>query len=297
MTQLPIKTLVFSGGGIKGFAFLGALKLLFEQNILDLNLIDTFIGTSIGSIISFFLCINCSIKEIIKFILKFNFNKLEPEINYIDLFEKNGINNGKRLMLIFKHFLELKLKKNDITFQELYELTNKKLIIIGTNYTLGREERFSIDNNPHMSVLTAIRISISVPIIFIPVLYNDNWYVDGALSNNFPIQGLDRETTMGFYIRNVTKNEITNITTFIMGCLSIVTDTISEKDINDFKYIIKIENCKQEFTNFNLSNEKKKILINLGIKPVQEFLSKPEIICRKILNDIILNSTISMTQI
>jgi NTE family protein len=38
-----------------------------------------------------------------------------------------------------------------------------------------------------MSVRLAIRISISVPIVFTPVLYNNNYYVDGGVINNFPM--------------------------------------------------------------------------------------------------------------
>ena len=37
---------------------------------------------------------------------------------------------------------------------------NNKLIIIGTNFTKGREEVFSVDTSPEMDVVQAIRISI-----------------------------------------------------------------------------------------------------------------------------------------
>jgi hypothetical protein len=179
------------------------------------------------------------------------------------------------------------LEKEDITFSELYSLTNKKIIIYGTNYRLGRSEIFSFENTPDMSILLAIRISISVPVIFTPVIYNDNYYVDGALTNNFPIGNSDPDTTLGLYIKNTTVNKMNNLQTFIMGCLSIITDTISEKDIEKYPYIIKIGNCNQELTNFNLSLEKKKLIISLGTKAVEEFLTKPEIICRNLLNDLI----------
>jgi patatin-like phospholipase/acyl hydrolase len=48
-------TLCFSGGGIKGIIFVGILKHLKDINFIDMDNITTFIGTSIGSIISFIL--------------------------------------------------------------------------------------------------------------------------------------------------------------------------------------------------------------------------------------------------
>lgn len=47
--------LVLSGGGTKGYEMLGSLKYLEKIGYLDK--IETFYGTSIGSIISFFLAI------------------------------------------------------------------------------------------------------------------------------------------------------------------------------------------------------------------------------------------------
>ena len=54
---------------------------------------------------------------------------------------------------------------NDITFKRLYNST-KKICIIGSNVSKNREEYFSYETTPDMSVLKAIRISSSIPIIF-----------------------------------------------------------------------------------------------------------------------------------
>ena len=48
-----------------------------------------------------------------------------------------------------------------------------------------------------MSVLLAIRISMSLPFIFTPVFYNGCHYVDGALLRNFGIEFCDPQKTIG----------------------------------------------------------------------------------------------------
>lgn len=272
-------TLCLSGGGIKGFAFLGALKFLQENKYIDLNDINTFVGTSAGSIVSFLFSLGYSCNDLITFILEFNFTKLVPDSNIDILLEHHGIDTGEKIMLIIQNFLKEKLNIDDLTFEEHFKLTNKNIIFIGTNYTKGIEVAFSHKTHPDMSILKAIRISISVPIIFTPILYNDDYYVDGGLVNNFPIKYCDPSTTLGIYIKYTVSNKMDNIFTLAMGCLSIIANIISKKDCsfqNDIYNIIEIENFNQEATNFNIDNSKKMKIINLGIKYAKLFINNQQ---------------------
>ena len=269
-----ITCLCFSGGGIKGFSFIGALEKLIEKNIIDLEKINMFVGTSAGSMISFFLLLGLSVNEIKDFVLTFNFSKLNGDIDCVNLFQYYGINNGERMKLLFSKLLEKQYNVKDINFSDFYNLTKKKFIVIGTNLTKGCEEVFSAEHTPSMSVITAIRISISVPIVFTPVMYENNLYVDGALVNNFPINYCPKDNTYGFYVKNCNENfEINSIQSFIIKCLNITSDTISEKNLSDCKNIIKIVNPQPEFTKFDLTIEYKKSLIELGSTTVESFLS------------------------
>ena len=63
-----IKNLVFSGGGLKGYAFIGVIKALYETHIIE-N-ITKFVGTSIGSIAAYFSIIGITHNEINDFIAK-----------------------------------------------------------------------------------------------------------------------------------------------------------------------------------------------------------------------------------
>ena len=274
MSEKPkFDTVCLSGGGIKGFSFLGALDYLELNSYIKLETIKNWVGTSAGAIISFMFTLVYTTYELGNFILNFNFKKLEPEVDIENLLEFNGIDNGSKLILIITGFLKEKLKLDDITFQEHFNITKKKLTIIGTNFSKGEEVSFNYENTPDMSVLKAIRISTSIPIIFTPVLHNSDYYIDGGLINNFPIKYCNPNTTLGIFIRNSNCNKLNNIMTLINGCIAIASDTISKKDNYDkYPYIIEIQNYFQEFTNFNLDTEKKLKIINLGQTFAKKFL-------------------------
>jgi len=260
-------TVCMSGGGIKGISFIGALDYLQLISVININQINHWVGTSAGAILAYLFSLEYSIQEIKDFILDFNFSKLQPEISIDNLFTLHGIDNGAKMIYSLTNFLKTKYNLDDITFSEHYKLTNKKLTIIGTNFSKGIESVFNFEKTPDMSIILAVRISISVPIIFIPVLYNSDYYVDGALVNNFPINHCNSDTTLGLYIKNGCSNKLTNILSLINGCFSIIADTISLKDctnINEKFSIVEIENYNYEYTNFNLNNEQKLKIINLG---------------------------------
>jgi predicted acylesterase/phospholipase RssA len=298
-------TICLSGGGVKGIAFIGALDYLETNSYIDLTQIKNWVGTSVGSILCFVFSLGYTFGEIGDFVLDFNFKKLEPEINLEQLLGNFGINSGEKLIYMITGFLKEKYNVDDITFESHHEITKTKLIIVGTNFSKGQEEVFSYETTPKMSVMTAIRISLSIPIIFTPVFYQDSYYVDGALTNNFPIKYCNPDTTIGLYIRNGSFSNIDSIMSLIQGCLGIASDTITTKDCYTQSYnIVQIDNYLNEFTSFNFDLEKKLKILKLGQVYAKKYLDNKleqlsiksneqqqknqiQIICQDILNEII----------
>ena len=72
MKEYKYKHLIFCGGGIKLYTFIGAIKVLEEKKIL--NNIETYIGTSIGGLIAALLNIKYTHDELYKLVglLKIN---------------------------------------------------------------------------------------------------------------------------------------------------------------------------------------------------------------------------------
>jgi hypothetical protein len=286
-----IDTLCISGGGINAFSFIGALEYLLSIKYINLKLIKTYIGTSAGAMICFLLSINYTINDLKKFILNFNFNIINDNIDLDNIFLNCGINDGSKIIYIFRKFLQNKYNNlNDITFIEHYNLTNNKLIIIGTNYTTSSEEIFSFEKTPDMSILIAIRISSSIPFIFTPVLYNNNYYVDGALLNNFPINYCNIKNTLGIKLKHNKINNCDNILSFFINCIKIITNTHNNNYINiNSLNIIEIDILNKNIgLNFNINYNEKEDLISNGFKEAEYYITNIGYnICNSIINDII----------
>jgi predicted acylesterase/phospholipase RssA len=181
------KTLVLSGGAIKGIYILGALHGI--KKITDCQKFDTFIGTSSGAIICMLLSIGYSPFDIFTSLLK-NDNlltiNLENLIKY-DSEKRGGIFSNDQIFNQVKNQIRLKNFSTSITFEEHFKKTGKKLIVIAFNVTQRKEDTFSVDKTPTMHILKALKLSAGIPIIFKPTNYKNNFYVDGGIWNNFPI--------------------------------------------------------------------------------------------------------------
>lgn len=281
---MTIKTLCLSGGGINCLSFIGALEYLEKCNYINLKEINNYIGTSGGSILCLFLVLGYSLKEIKDFIFKFDFNPLNSiDNNNLDNILINfGINNGDSFIIIFINLIKSKYNIENINFIDLYKITKKKLNIIGTNFTKSCEECFNYETTPFMSVIIALRISISIPIFFAPIYYNNNYYIDGGVYNNFGLNYSDINNTLGICIKfNLKNNNINSIIDVLIGTINIVFNSINDKNINNKSNIIQIINDSINTVSYSLPYEDKNKLILLGEKYSKIYLYK--IYLKKIL--------------
>ncbi len=288
-----INTLCLSGGGTKGICYIGAIDFLEKEKYIDINEINTFVGTSVGSIIAFFFSIGFDINELKNFVLEFNFKKFEPDIDSIFFLTRFGLDDGTKLMTAIKTFLFEKFQIYDITFDQLYKKTNKELKIFTTNYTKSQSELFCYSTTPDFSVIMAIRMSISVPFLFTPILHNECYYIDGGITNNFPIRYCDPKKSLGITIINREENSMESLPKFFMGVCSLAIDSISLNQICNNNMIHSKSmynyfeiNCKQKGTlNFALNRENIQGLLDEGEESAKIFLS--ETIIKETIDNII----------
>jgi predicted acylesterase/phospholipase RssA len=275
MERKKYDTICLSGGGINGLAFIGALYYMESNNYIESTLIKNFVGTSIGAIVCFLLALGYSIKEIYDFILIFNFKTLEIDYSIDTIFEHHGINNGNKFEHVFSNFIKNKYDVNDISFEYLYEKTKNNLLIIGTNFSKKIEDVFSYQKTPNMSIITALRISIAIPIIFTPVIYNSCFYLDGGLTNNFPINYCNQKTTLGILItpKKSDNIDIDNIISILKGSIELLVQTISKNKINSDNDVIIIDGFPYNILNFEFTYEQKKLLLEHGYECAHKFIT------------------------
>lgn len=181
-------SIVLSGGALKVVTMIGCIKYLEETKELD-NIIN-YVGTSGGSIISLFLVVGYSFSEILRFMKDVFYKESIQQFNIdqmFDIFTTYGINDGKGIIDFCNEILARKGIHTGITFIELAKMTGKNLVVCVSNLTHEKTEYFNVDTEPHLSVVKAIRMSCSIPLIFTPILYKDCYYVDGVLYKSFPI--------------------------------------------------------------------------------------------------------------
>ena len=128
---MTIKHLVISGGGPIGLRYLGALQKLEEENFWKLNEIESIYGTSIGSIIGAFICLNYDWDTLNKYIIErpwhdaFKVNAKQ----ILDSYYNKGLFDKKLAEIIFKPLLQAKDLALNITLKEFYEFSKIDLHI------------------------------------------------------------------------------------------------------------------------------------------------------------------------
>ncbi len=196
--------LIIAGGELKGFIMLGTLQYYYDN--YNFSQINKYVGTSIGSIISYLLAIGYTPIEIVIQVCTSGILTKFKEFDYMSLTSCEGAFNWS----IVNDYLEkLTIQKIGrlINLSELYNEFGKHITFVTTNYTKQETEYISVDNHPNMSCLIAIRMSSNIPVLFQNFKYLDCFYLDGAISNNFPINIIDENDKKILAIYCKTNNE------------------------------------------------------------------------------------------
>lgn len=167
----PKVVLVLGGGGSKGVAHLGVLKILEENHIP----IDLIIGCSAGAIIGSFYADEPDEKHIREIFLKIEKDDLIENIvfNYSTFpVILGGPVTGEKL----RRFLANNL--NARSFEEL----KIPLIVVTTELIPGK--KFLINSGP---LIPALHASSAIPVVFKPVKLYGRILADGAIAAPIPI--------------------------------------------------------------------------------------------------------------
>lgn len=234
-----IKNLVFQGGGVKGIAYVGAYQAMLEAGF-DIEKLEKVAGTSAGAINALLLSVGFTPQEMLKLLAEMDFktfldqDKCNIRSAVLDIkdakgksgfFAKStshastlssassilskafGFFEGEVLRKWIEKLLHEKTAVEEITFAELHELRVKNpkkykdLYVMGMNVNTHESTIFSYEHTPNVIVSDAIRISMSIPIIFMPhQIYvkrlglrvsdenqKKHLYVDGGVADNYPL--------------------------------------------------------------------------------------------------------------
>ena len=179
-------TLVISGGSTKGFACLGALYYLIENSTIDLTHMNTFVGASAGSMICYLLAIGYTPIDILNYLIK---NKVFEHINanVLGAFSHTGIYS---FSVFTEHVEKMTIDKIGfyLTLGQVQKSLGKTLIFSTYNFTKNTIEYLTPETHPDLPCSVAIHMSSNLPFVFAKFKYNNSYYIDGGVYDNFPIE-------------------------------------------------------------------------------------------------------------
>lgn len=276
--------LIIGSGGIKGISIAGVILEL--DNHIPLNKFVYYTGCSVGSLICLLIIIGYTKKEIYDLIYNIDFSEFQ-ELKIINLIESCGLDKGIKLNNFYQALLLNKNINTNITFLELYKKTNKILTMVSVNITKGICEYHNHINNPNMSVLLAIKMSTNIPILFSPILYNNNYYIDGAFLDPVPYNynkntkkisiALLDDYEYNFLKKNINfVNHLNNTLEYTLELLKILYLNYNKKIYKKMKNMIYLnfDIDNYDLTSFKLDNNIKKYMISIGIKKTKNFFYK-----------------------
>jgi NTE family protein len=172
---------VLSGGGARGFAHLGFMEALFEEGIYP----DIISGTSAGALAGVLIADGLAPREILKMLnTGSRLDFMRPALPREGLLQISGIVKILNANLHAKKFEDLKIP----------------LFVAATDINNGKAVYFSEGD-----LIERVTASMSIPVLFQPVLINNIQYLDGGITDNLPVTPIENlcKTLVGSFVNPV----------------------------------------------------------------------------------------------
>lgn len=228
--KMKYDTLILAGNSTNAVVTLGALQYLYDNGLM--TDIKNYVGVSSGAILSTLLLIGYKPLELLTYLC------VEKIFKKMMQFNISNILLLKKPLMTFepiKKILEdLIIEKIGFvpTIKGVEKLFHKKIIFTSYNLTDDKEEYITSETYSDVSIINAIQMSSTFPLIFEPFKYENKLYLDGGLFNNFPLDygdKLSKTKCVGIVTNNPQKKyseEMSNID-YIFKLFNIYKDSIT----------------------------------------------------------------------
>jgi len=182
---MTITTLVLSGGAYNGLIELGVLRRLFEKEIFEIKRIH---GTSVGGFIAVLLALKMDWDDLIEYFVERPWHKL-LSINPIEVYTKKGAFDKQFFISALTPLFAAKgLDVATISLREFKEYSAIDIYLYAIKLSTFEVCEISSESHPDMLLIDAVTMTCCMPIVFRPVLYNGEYYIDGGIAVNYPLR-------------------------------------------------------------------------------------------------------------
>ena len=193
----PKVGLILAGGGAKGVAHLPVIKAIEELGIP----IDFVAGTSIGAIVGGLYACGYNPDEIFDLVNEIdwtNFFVDKPRTPVESILSEHSVDSNL-VKIGFDKSFSLSMDSGFASGERIYQFFKEKTLkypsnihfddleipfrAVATNLLTGESELIESGD-----IAEAIRASMSIPGIFTPAKIGDKYYIDGGVTDNFPVE-------------------------------------------------------------------------------------------------------------
>jgi len=185
-----IKHIVISGGGPTMIGSLGTIHHLVQEKLIDFQNIESIYGTSAGAIVGVLLCLNFDIETIYDYIIKRPWHQIFPISvqDILNAYTKKGIFDIKTIEKCFKPLFDAKDLSLEITLKDFYDYSKIELHVYSFEINDFKLEDISYLTHPDLSLIQALHMSCSIPILVTPLCFDGKCYIDGGIVCNYPLK-------------------------------------------------------------------------------------------------------------
>lgn len=254
--------LALGGGAARGMAHIGVIKVLDNKGIVP----HVIAGTSIGAIIGAIYAKDLDAGVLEQYAAEWSRWRIAQLLDPI--LPRIGLIRGKKVEAVLETYLD------DLTFADL----KLPFACVAVDIDTGQEVVFK-----QGSVPSAVRASISIPGVFVPVECEGRLLVDGGVVNPVPVStvremGADYVIAVnvlphpeGKVLQPCNEEDPRNLSihAILMQTVNIASDLIAQSSIQGADLVIKPNVSHVSPTDFHLASE----MIPAGVKAAEEALA------------------------
>lgn len=182
------KICICGPGGVRGFLQLGALLAIQSTDFL--NDVGTFVGVSVGALISLCLVANIPLREIIYDGLDIDLFEDLSSVTFESIIQGTGLISRQSISTCLEERIRESIGYIP-TLQALHLATGKKFVAVTYNITEEKTVFLSPETHPTLSCIEAVSMSMNIPLLFYKIQYQNCTYIDGAFGNPLPVNRYD----------------------------------------------------------------------------------------------------------